>query len=278
MIKLILFSLAMTVMNVSAHAAEPTPKQDTQHPKQSSEQSVQTIVGPGANASEHGYCDIFAIERGIGWTKSTNYSTFRVGTCEQSHIDSLTAASARAQMATLGDFDQIIVAGPYSYTMDINNSQIRNPYISLGNLRFSQVSVSSFTVWDAITHIHEAKRWLSQNTAYNPVRTTGDVDYVWFAGRKVHLLINGRQEHFVMTGVLDEVKNGKQGIHLSNMGEFMNLPDGWRFETKILDRVLSMNSRGIRKYEFERLIDEFGNLYIRIPYDPDLFKKSPEAK
>lgn len=274
MIKHVLLLLCLSSFGLQALANEPAIAKKAS--AESGSQGVSPISGPGAQYSAEGYCEIFAIEQGFGWTRSENYSTFRVGPCLPEQIDTLTSASASAQMATLGSFDQVVVAGPYSYTMDVNNSQIRNPFISMGNLRFSKVSVSEFTVWDAIKNINEAKRWLSQTTSYNPVRTTGDVDYVWFAGNDVYVLINTREEHFVMTGVLDEVKHSKNGIHLDNMGTFMNLPDGWRFERKKLATVLSMNSRGIRSYEFDRLIDEFGNTYIQIPFDPDLFEK-PDA-
>lgn len=220
------------------------------------------------------YCDIIAIERGLGWVRGVNYSTFRVGTCDVKSIESLTAASARAQMATISVYDDLIVTGPYYYTMDVNATQVENPYISLGDLRFAEISRSEFTLFDALRRPDEAWRWFKQETAYNPIRTTGEVDFIWFADSKIYVLESNHGEVFVMTGVDHEIAFGQNGIRLRNLGNYLNLPEGWRFSTMRLNRVLSLNSHVLADTQFDRLIDEFGNLYIQLPVFIDLSQKA----
>lgn len=220
------------------------------------------------------YCDIITMERGLGWTRGVNYSTFRVGTCDVKRIDALTAASAKAQMATLGVYDQVLVTGPYYFTMDVNATQVENPYISLGDLRFAEVSRSEFTLFDAIRRPDEALRWYNQETAYNPIRTTGDINFIWFAGTKIHVLTSHHGEVFVMTGVDHEIAFGQNGIRVQNLGSYLNLPEGWTFQSMRLKRVLSLNSHVLADTQFDRLIDEFGNLYIQLPIFIDITQKA----
>lgn len=220
------------------------------------------------------YCEIISIERGLGWVRGITYSTFRVGTCDVTRIESLTAASAKAQMATLGAYDKVIVSGPYYNTMDVNATQVENPYIALGNLRFSEVLRSEFAVLDALRRPDEALRWYQQETAYNPISTTGDVNFIWFAGTKIHVLTSHHGEVFIMTGVDHEIAFGQNGIRLRNLAQYLNLPEGWAFKSMRLKRVLSLNSHVVPDTQFDRLIDEFGNLYIQLPIFVDISQKA----
>jgi len=218
------------------------------------------------------YCVIVAVNRGFGWATAVNYSTFKVDTCSTQSIETLTAASARAQMATIDEYDLLIVTGPYYGTMNINNTQIFNPFITLGNLRFSEVSRSEFTWLDAIANPAEAMRWIDGQTSYNPISTRGDVNFVWFAGKRVYLLVSAKGQVYIMTGVNHKIAFGENGVHLRNLGDYLNLPDGWKFETKELTRVLTMNSHVSANVEFEHLIDEFGNFYVDVREFDGLFK------
>jgi hypothetical protein len=248
-------------------------------PSESSQPSDQDGLGGKLTIDPHlrsvadeTYCDVIAINRGIGWVTSVNYSTFKVGKCSVESILSLTAASVSAQMATISEYDHVLVTGPYYYTMSINSTQVFNPFISLGDLRFTAVSRSEFNLLDAIKNPKEAWRWYQGQVAYNPIRTFGDVNFIWFSGARVYMLVSDKGEIFVMTGINHRIALGERGVHLKNLGEYLNLPKGWKFESKELTRALTINSHVLENADFKRMIDEFGNLYIDLKDSDGLFK------
>lgn len=211
------------------------------------------------------FCVLRAFQQGLGWMRIFNYTTTSVGTCDVKSIDSLTAASARAQMATLGAFDSVLVQGPYYHTMDVNKTQVNNPYISLGNLRFSEVGRSDFTLFDALKDPGKARRLFSGDATYSAIRTSGSVNFIWFSGSEIYVLTSNEGTQFVMTGVIGAIAFGQNGIRLKNLGQFLNLPAGWSFKAMRLNRVLSLNSSMLAGVEVFRLGDEFGNIYLQLP-------------
>jgi len=84
--------------------------------------------------------------------------------------------------------------------------------------------------------------------------------------------VSDKGEIFVMTGINHRIALGERGVHLKNLGEYLNLPKGWKFESKELTRALTMNSHVLENADFKRMIDEFGNLYIDLKDSDGLFK------
>lgn len=216
------------------------------------------------------FCVLRAFQQGLGWMRIFNYTTTSVGTCDVESIELLTAASARAQMATLGAFDSVLVQGPYYHTMDVNKTQVNNPYISLGDLRFSEVGRSDFTLFDALKNPGKAQRLFEGDATYSAIRTAGSVNFIWFSGTEIYVLTSNEGTQFVMTAVIHSIAFGQNGIRLKNLGQFLNLPEGWSFRAMRLNRVLSLNSSMLAGVEIFRLGDEFGNIYLQLPITDDL--------
>ena len=100
------------------------------------------------------------------------------------------------------------------------------------------------------------------------------MNFIWFAGTKIHVLTSHHGEVFIMTGVDHEIAFGQNGIRLRNLAQYLNLPEGWAFKSMRLKRVLSLNSHVVPDTQFDRLIDEFGNLYIQLPIFVDISQKA----
>jgi|GEM_PF-1108088 len=266
----LLITLALCVLGGAMAGAQPS--QSAQASDQIGAGGQPTIAQNQTYIDDNKYCDVIAVNRGLGWVKTVNYSTFKVGNCSFESVSTLTSASARAQMATIEEYDHVLVTGPYYYTMSINSSQVFNPYISLGDLRFTAVSRSEFNLLDAIKRPKEALRWYQGQVAYNPIRTFGDVNFIWFSGVQVYLLVSDNREMFIMTGFNHKVAFGKHGVDLKNLGEYLNPPKGWKFVSKELTRPLTINSHVLANAEFKRVIDEFGNLYIDLKVSDNLFR------
>jgi hypothetical protein len=213
---------------------------------------------------EERFCVVILIQGLWYGIRATTYSTFKVSDCSTKQINALNSASVSAQLAPLYNKPRVIVRGPYYGTMNVNDTQILNPYISLGTLKFSEMAVSLFTWLDALTDTHSTWRWMNAEVAYNPIKTIQNFSYIWFAGTRVYLIKTEKGEVFLMSSTTHEIKYTQNGINLNNLGDFLNLPEGWTYETKVLDKVLSMKAELVEGYSFKRMVDEFDNIYVEV--------------
>lgn len=220
-------------------------------------------------SSKESFCDVILVKHLLYEYRAITYSTFKVSECTVELIDALNSASVTAQIATLYTDERVLVRGPYYFTMDVNNTQVLHPYISIGNLRFSKMAVSTFTLLDAVVDWPTAVRWWNAKVAYNPTKTIQNLEYIWFSGKRVYLIRSDKGKVYVMSAVSHNIKNNKHGINLTNLGDYLNLPPGWTYESKVLNKVLSMKAEIIEGYSYKRMIDEFNNIYVEV-IDPSI--------
>ena len=68
--------------------------------------------------------------------------------------------------------------------------------------------------------------------------------------------------HYTMMAGSHILRNDKFGINLDNLGSFLNLPNGWRFEKRTSDKIFRVFRTELGGREQRTVIDELGNLYM----------------
>lgn len=82
--------------------------------------------------------------------------------------------------------------------------------------------------------------------------------FTWSSGRRVYELINPEGTRYVMQALSQAIDPSMDEEKLGRLGEILQMPDGWRFETRVLDVELISDTR----FEDARVIqDEFQNTY-----------------
>lgn len=212
-------------------------------------------------------CTIYLINYSLLGVSIKVLSTYKVNACDPDLFRSTTAASAKAQLNTYQSIDRIIPVGPHIQLMDRNTSTVSKPYLSIGLLNFSEVGSAHLGVKELFTNLSSWRKWLGKVTTYNPINMAENTDYVWLPGSKVYTLTTDKGQVFVMSHFLPSgVGTAVKGIEntAENLGQYLNLPSGWRYEVKTLTKVLTVKRQQEVGHTTLRIIDEYSNAYIGI--------------
>ena len=107
-------------------------------------------------------------------------------------------------------------------------------------------------------------------SAYSPSLIYRNTDWVWHAGKPAYLLREpDGAAVWVLQEFTQEVDPTLEADNLDRLGGmYKNLPEGWTFETKILDEELSLNTA--RAGGWAAIVrDEFGCTYQGCGYGTD---------
>lgn len=212
-------------------------------------------------------CVIFTIHRNWFTVRITIYSTYKVDRCDPATFLNITAASAHAQLATLGKIDFVQMAGPHIQMMDRNETPVQNPFIYVGTIKYTPIAKAKLGLIDLITHYKQNKNWFGQLSFYTPLPTVGDVGFTWFPGSTLYKIVTDDGRVFVMTNMsatrryksAEDVDNAAQSL-----GKFLSLPPGWRYETQVTKNILSIKRSAYSQTYTHYMQDEFGNIYMEI--------------
>ena len=200
----------------------------------------------------------------------TVFSTYKINRCDPVSFIKTTAAGVKAQVTNKLPANFVVNSGPHIQMMDFNNTPVENPFISIGTLNYSPTAKANIGILDLIQHFHEWSSWIQTVQYYNPLKTIQDTDYTWFPNSKLYKLITDKNETFLMSHLVatdliidqDDIENVAD-----QLGKYMNLPKGWRYEVTVLDKILQIKQRQYAKVSGHHMQDEFGNIYIQLSED-----------
>jgi hypothetical protein len=85
--------------------------------------------------------------------------------------------------------------------------------------------------------------------------------FTWKAGSRVHELVDPEGGTYVMQAYSQIVDPTLREAHLSALGSRLDLPEGWRFGSRVLDTDLLVDTRDV---EARVLQDDLQNSYCRV--------------
>jgi hypothetical protein len=200
------------------------------------------------------------------WTLSlriTQYSTMGLAeNCDEPHYDSLTLASMEAQLRTVQQPLFVIRGGAHRYLMDVNLATLPNPYIRIGELQFSAVGEVHVSFLDMLGSANYKPDNLIASS-YTPFTMQANVQYIWNIGRPVHRLVAPNGDRYVMFGYTTRVIRHLTHANLADIGPLLNKPEGWKYESYLLDKTLTIKTTPSTRFTFQFLYDDANNLYIK---------------
>lgn len=230
------------------------------------------MISPDSNRLQHTdryalTCMLYAYYRHMLSVKVTIFSTYKSDICNPDLFEVTTAASARAQLIADVDVDYVLLSGPHAQLMDVNNSPLEARFVGVGLLNYAPVAYAEVGLRDLIRHFKDWHQWISSVTQYNPIRVYSNDDYYWGPGSTIYKLVTSEGQTYVMTQVsLTRNMKTEQDVigRLESLGKYLNLPAGWHYEVHKLNRVMSFKQREFDSVPLQRLVDEFGNIYMEV--------------
>jgi hypothetical protein len=185
-----------------------------------------------------------------------------VENCDELHYDSLTLASMEAQLRAVQQPLFVIRGGAHRYLMDVNLATLPNPFIRIGELQFSAVGEVRIALSDMIRSANYKPDILISST-YTPFTIQGNIQYIWNIGKPIHRLVAPNGDRYVMFGYTTRVIKQLTQANLADIGPLLNKPEGWHYESFLLDKTLSIKTGPSTGFKVDLLFDDANNLYIK---------------
>jgi hypothetical protein len=200
------------------------------------------------------------------WTltlRIKQYSTMGlVENCDEPHYDSLTLASMQAQLRAVQQPLFVVRGGAHRYLMDVNLATLPNPYIRIGELLFSAVGELRIGILDLV----RMENYIPDNliaSNYRPFTMNGNIQYIWNIGKPIHRLVAPNGDRYIMYGYTTRVIKQLTQTNLAEMGPLLNKPEGWKYESFLLDKTLTIKTTPANGFKVDFLFDDANNLYIK---------------
>ncbi len=215
-------------------------------------------------ASIKTFCIFNVFEYKLTGIKATIFTTDRVSKCNEFEFEQLTAASISAQLQTFMKPAEVFKTGTHTIVASKDMSPLSHPYIEIGKLRFrknGEIFVNYLQhFYTYFTNPNYRKGAVS--LTYTPLKVTVDVFMVYDPGHRVYELQSSDGKAFTMVTFTNFFSPALNIDGLKDLGPSLELPAGWTFSSRVLDKQISIRSRATFN-QMEYVLDNFGNIYIR---------------
>lgn len=193
----------------------------------------------------------------------TQYSTLGlVQDCDEDHFNRLTTTSIEAQFRAVQQPLFVIRGGAHRYLMDVNLATLPKPFVRVGNLMLSPVGFIDINLRDLL-----ANKGLQQGSVvaseYKPFKLTSNIHYIWNIGQPVHRLVTPEGDRYVMFGYTKRVIENVNTNNLALIGPLLNPPVGWKYESYLLDRTLTIKAEPRNSFTLQIVFDDAYNMYVQ---------------
>lgn len=185
--------------------------------------------------------------------------------CDINQYLKLTPNSVMAQMRTLPNAPYFVnLPGIHFGTMDVVKTGLGLDYINIGTIRFFPIAISEISFGEILLSLFRRNQGIEYGRAYTPVNTRENVYMRWNPGNTVIFLTSPKGKTYVMTSYTSLLIPSLNRSNLTELGKFMNLPEGWTYDSKTLKKVLEVHSKQAQGLKTMRLVDEYENIYIEV--------------
>ena len=193
------------------------------------------------------------------------FSSFRYGDCSVEEYDKLSEASISAQLKTLLDPQRVVKLGFHTNVASENLTPRVLPYISVGSSRFDYVATMSVNYIDYIYKFitNERFRLGIARASYTPLGNSAPLHYIYNPGATVYELISPDGKVYIMSSFTNYYNPKLTLANLSDLGNLLNLPPGWKFRSRVLDSQVKIHATAPLYYA-EVIYDDFQNFYVEV--------------
>jgi hypothetical protein len=235
-------------------AVEPSNDADNQLLSQADDASV---------AEE--FCMVDSIKFDFPYLYVKTFTNLRSETCNTKSLYDMNLASIKAQLITLEDSKNVLRSGPFGYAMTKNLSFSDHPFIFIGVQRFTQYSSLRLGITDVIKNpamIFGGD--ITRALAFYPLKTKENISIYYAPNQMTHALVDPKGTVYLLSAFNKRLLPELNRDNLSVISEMINPPKGWKFVSEKITKPLFINKRSEGGYRNVRLVDNLGNIYIKL--------------
>ncbi len=191
------------------------------------------------------YCEIIEVKGTPPDVVVTVWNTIKLNRCPEEKWKTFDAARLAQE---LGDFI-VVLNGPRHFLMD-SAAAVPGPVRSFHGLRMQKVATIP------VSNLADLVQ-----TPYKERVIDRDNTWTWKAGRRVYELIGPCGARYLMQSYSQIVDPNLRIGQLKSLGDRLDLPVGWRFQTRRLRHALTLKATGSARI----VQDELQNTYQREP-------------
>jgi hypothetical protein len=159
-----------------------------------------------------------------------------------------------------------MLPGVHFGTMDVIKSGLDASFISIGSINFYPIAVSEYNLFELMRDglLFGRGGSLAYGKSYSSIKTRENLYVRWNPGNEVMYLKSPDNKYYVMTSYTSALIPKLNRGNLRDLGKYMNLPEGWSFSSKVLQKVLELQTKQGDGFKTSRLLDEYNNVYLEM--------------
>jgi hypothetical protein len=204
---------------------------------------------PSIDFHDARYCEFLVLTGEVPDAKVTVFNTIGLNDCPQGKWDSIDAGALAEELGATA----VIKNGPRHFLMDSATGD-PGPVRSFEGLKMRKVATIA---------IHSDEELVSR--AYGERTIKRDNTWIWEAGRRVYELLAPDGSNYVMQSY-SQIRDPELTIgELRSLGDRLDLPQGWRYRSRVLRTDLTLVARG----KATIVQDDLTNTYQRMSRKSD---------
>lgn len=217
--------------------------------------------------ADNSQCLIYSFSFHWFYIRIITYEDTGWRSCDVSQYEKLTPNSVITQMRTLPNKPYyVMLPGVHFGTMDVIKSGLDASFISIGSINFYPIAVSEYNLFELMRDglLFGRGGSLAYGKSYSSIKTRENLYVRWNPGNEVMYLKSPDNKYYVMTSYTSALIPKLNRGNLRDLGKYMNLPEGWSFSSKVLQKVLELQTKQGDGFKTSRLLDEYNNVYLEM--------------
>jgi hypothetical protein len=99
--------------------------------------------------------------------------------------------------------------------------------------------------------------------AYTPMANIAPLHFIYNPGSTVYELVSPKGNVFIMTSFTNYFNPKLSLTNLNELGNLLNLPPGWKFRSRVIDQIISLDATAPYYYS-DVIFDDFQNFYVEV--------------
>ena len=198
------------------------------------------------------YCEILVLTGEVPDAKVAVWNTIGLNDCPAGQWEAMDAGALAQELGARA----VILNGPRHFLMDSATGH-PGPPRTLGGLRMRKVATIPITREEDLLQRTYSERTIKR-----------DNTWTWEAGRRVYELLAPDGSSYVMQSY-SQIRDPDLAIgQLRGLGERLDLPQGWRYRSRVLRRDLTLIARGKATIVQDDLTNTYQRVSRRPPGEP----------
>lgn len=234
--------LAAFIFIIAGCATVEIPTDYFESPVPNVEQTQRKM--PFGDLRDYQYCEILPVFQNGDELVTEVYNTLTCNKCPDDKWSKLTEEDLKAELGA----EDVKLNGPRHWVVNKIRSGTGIQYdkiASFGDIQMMLGAQINGKVIEIEYQENEVKRWTT---------------FLFKKGNRVYKLINDLGETYIMQSYSRMIANDQSIENLAELGATLNLPEGWSFETEILEKDFELVTEG----QAFVIVDDLMNAYQKI--------------